>query len=174
MIYIPTSLDQPVGAAFGIQAGFAEAIIVDHPRWLSQSPQGRGGFAHLRLRSTETSIHRHDHPEARLAGHHFRVGLSRFLYRVVSILAETPLNTLKRSFVFSRQAHANKSPVEADLSASIASNPNALAAPCRGLPPPNPPTVVRFPCRKHLAAKHCEAEYRRGGRKTVWPRRRSS
>jgi hypothetical protein len=31
MIYIPTSLDQPVGAAFGIQAGFAEAIIVDHP-----------------------------------------------------------------------------------------------------------------------------------------------
>ena len=113
MIYIPTSLDQPVGAALGVQAGFAKLSSAITQGWLRQSPQGHGGFAHLRLLSTETSIHRHDPPEARLAGHHFRVGLGRFLYRVVSILAETPLNTLKRSFALSRQAHANKGPVEA-------------------------------------------------------------
>jgi hypothetical protein len=38
MIYIPTSLDQPVGAAFGVQAGFAE---------LSSSII-QGGFAKVR------------------------------------------------------------------------------------------------------------------------------
>jgi hypothetical protein len=30
MIYIPTSLDQPIGAAFGVQAGL-RSYIVDHP-----------------------------------------------------------------------------------------------------------------------------------------------
>jgi hypothetical protein len=38
MIYIPTSLDQPVGAPFGVQAGFAE---------LSSSIT-QGGFAKVR------------------------------------------------------------------------------------------------------------------------------
>ena len=79
MIYIPTSLDQPVGAAFGVQAGFAEL----------SSAITQGGFAKVRKAAAASptfassrrrpQIHRHDHPETQLAGHHFRVGLGRFL-----------------------------------------------------------------------------------------------
>src|SRR5579864_5596599 len=97
MIYIPTSMDQPVAAAFGVRVGFAE-LSSPIPKVTSPQSAMPRRFGYVRLLSTETSIHRDDHPEARLAGHHFRVGLGRFLYRVVSILAETPLNTVKRSF----------------------------------------------------------------------------
>jgi hypothetical protein len=43
MICVPTSLDQPVGAALGAQAGFAKLSKVI----------GEGGFGHVR-KATET------------------------------------------------------------------------------------------------------------------------
>src|ERR1700729_3870640 len=170
MIYIPTSLDQPVGATFGIQAGFSE---------LSSSIT-QGGFAKSarpqRLRAPSPPLDGDLNPSSRPSGN--AACRPSFSCRPGPLSVTCRLDPggnaaqhAERSFAFSRQAHANKSPVEADLSASIASNPNALAATCRGLPPLNPPQWS-VPCRKHLAAKHCEAEYRRGCRKTVWPRRR--